>query len=258
LISKKEKYMDKKRKEDNMSPELDLWGLEEPAKYDRMVEIHSNNAWWDPTGPLGGLHLLNQFRFPYFEQALGGYSGKCILDIGCGGGIFAESAARAGAQVVAIDPSKRSIEAAEEHARQQGLAIDYRFAYAEKFNTDEQFDAVFAVDVLEHVEDLDATLDTCARVLKPGGLFGFLTHNQTLEAFTFLIWQGEYNLGFIPQGIHDFHKFIRPEDLNERLTKRGLQTVEVRGLEFLLNTEPPRVDFAPTPTISYIGYSFKR
>jgi 2-polyprenyl-6-hydroxyphenyl methylase/3-demethylubiquinone-9 3-methyltransferase len=249
--------MDSDRKEEKMGSQLDLWGLEDPAKYDRIFELHSHTAWWDITGPLGGLHLLNQIRAPYFEQALGGYAGKRILDIGCGGGIFAESAARAGAEVVAIDPSKRSIEVAEEHARRQGLEIDYRFAYAETFKTDETFDAVFAVDVLEHVADLDATLDTCARVLKPGGLFGFLTHNQTLEAFTFLIWEGEYHLGLVPKGNHDFHKFIRPEDLNERLAKRGLQTVEVRGLEFLLNTEPPRVAFAPTPAISYIGYALK-
>ena len=249
--------MDSNRKEENMSSQLDLRGLEDPAKYDRIVELHSHTAWWDLRGPLGGLHLLNEIRAPYFEQALGGYAGKHILDVGCGGGIFAESAARAGAKVMAIDPSKRSIETAEEHARRQGLEIDYRFAHAETFKTDEMFDAVFAVDVLEHVADLDAALDTCARVLKPGGLFGFLTHNQTLEAFTLLIWEGEYHLGFIPKGNHDFHKFIRPEDLKERLAKRGLRTVEVQGLEFLLDPDSPRVVFAQTPAISYMGYALK-
>jgi hypothetical protein len=86
-------------------------------------------------------------------------------------------------------------------------------------------------------------------------IFGFLTHNQTLEAFTFLIWQGEYQLGFIPKGNHDFHKFIRPEDLKERLARRGLKTMEVQGLKFLLDTDPRRVDFAPTTEISYIGYA---
>lgn len=247
--------MDRHIKKEDISRQIDLRGLDDPAKYDRLVELQSNAAWWDLKGPLGGLHLLNEIRVPYFERILGGYAGKSILDIGCGGGIFAEAATRKGAHVVAIDPSKRSIEAAEEHARQQGLMIDYKFAYAETFKAGERFDAVFAVDVLEHVADLDATLDTCAQVLKPGGLFGFLTHNQTLEAFTFLIWQGEYQLGFIPKGNHDFHKFIRPEDLKEQLARRGLETMEVRGLKFLLDTDPPRVDFAPTTEISYIGYA---
>ena len=124
--------MDSNIKKENTSPKIDLRGLEDPAKYDRLVELQSQAAWWDLKGPLGGLHLLNQIRVPYFEQTLGGYAGKRILDIGCGGGIFAEAAARMGAEVVAIDPSKRSIEAAEEHARQQGLMIDYQFAYADR------------------------------------------------------------------------------------------------------------------------------
>jgi 2-polyprenyl-6-hydroxyphenyl methylase/3-demethylubiquinone-9 3-methyltransferase len=222
-----------------------------------MVELACD--WWDPQGPLGGLHLLNEIRVPYFAQALGegGYSGKRILDIGCGGGIFAEAAAHAGAQVVAIDPSERSLEVARQRARERGLPIDFRFAYAETFEPEAPFDAVIAVDVLEHVNDLDATLDACARALKPGGLFGFLTHNQTLEAFTFLIWLGEYHLGFIPKGNHDFHKFIAPDDLTRRLGARGLETVEVRGLQFNLEANPPRAEFAPTPVISYMGYAVK-
>jgi 2-polyprenyl-6-hydroxyphenyl methylase / 3-demethylubiquinone-9 3-methyltransferase len=239
-----------------MASQTDLRGLEDPAKYDRLVEMDPK-TWWDPAGPLGGLHILNQVRVPYFEGPLKGYSGKRILDIGCGGGIFAESAARAGAKVVAIDPSKRSIEAARERARQLGLSIDYQVATAESFKTDARFDAVFAVDVLEHVEDLDASLDTCARVLQPGGLFGFLTHNQTLEAFTFLIWEGEYHLGFIPKGNHDFHKFIPPDSLRERLARRGLPVVEIRGLEYQLASNPPRVVLSPSLAISYIGHARK-
>lgn len=235
--------------------QLDVRGLDDPAKYDRLVELQCD--WWDPQGPLGGLHLLNEVRVPYFEQALGGYAGKRILDIGCGGGIFAEAAARAGAHVVAIDPSERSLEVGRRRALQQGLPIEYQFAYAETFQTDNLFDAVFAVDVLEHVNDVNATLDACSRALKPRGLFGFLTHNQTLEAFTFLIWEGEYHLGFIPKGNHDFHKFIAPEDLAGRLAERGLRTVEIRGLQFNLTADPPRVEFAPTPAISYLGYAVK-
>jgi 2-polyprenyl-6-hydroxyphenyl methylase/3-demethylubiquinone-9 3-methyltransferase len=130
---------------------------------------------------------------------LGGFAGKRILDIGSGGGIFTGPLAAAGASVVGIDPSERSIEAAREHAAAHGLQIDYRVAYAETFDCKEEFDSVLAVDVLEHVDDLDQTIATCARLLKSGGVFGFLTHNQTLEAFELYIWKGEYELGFIPR-----------------------------------------------------------
>jgi 2-polyprenyl-6-hydroxyphenyl methylase/3-demethylubiquinone-9 3-methyltransferase len=234
---------------------VDLRGLEDPAKYDRLVELESATVWWDQEGPLQGLHLVNQVRVPYFEKVLGGYSGKRILDIGCGGGIFAEAAARAGASIVGIDPSKPSIEVAREHARSQGLDIDYRIGFAEQMDLDEQFHSVMAVDVLEHVNDLDVTLENCARVLRPGGIFGFLTHNQTLEAFEFLIWQGEYEMGFIPKGNHDFHKFIRPEDLVTRLTECGVRTMEICGVG--CDLELGKAFLTESPQISYIGFGVK-
>src|SRR5262245_4616388 len=124
------------------APEFDLRGLPDPAKYDRLVELHTPEVWWTLEGPLGGLHILNELRVPYFEKVLGGYAGKRILDVGCGGGIYAESAARAGAQVVGIDPSPRSVDAARAHAERQGLKIDYRVGTAEGFTTDQPFDAV--------------------------------------------------------------------------------------------------------------------
>jgi 2-polyprenyl-6-hydroxyphenyl methylase/3-demethylubiquinone-9 3-methyltransferase len=234
----------------------DLRALEDPAKYDRLVELGSSAVWWELEGPLGGLHLLNEVRVPYFERALGGFSGKRILDIGCGGGIFAEPLAAAGASVVGIDPSEGSIEVARQHAAQEELEIDYRVAYAESFDTDERFDAVMAVDVLEHVDDVDATLAASARVLRPGGLFGFLTHNQTLEAFELYIWKGEYELGFIPKGNHDFHKFLRPDELSERLAAQGLQTTDITGLTFDL--DKPGAVLTETTTISYLGYAIKQ
>ena len=123
------------------------------------------------------------------------------------------------------------------------------------YEPEERFDAVFAVDVLEHVNDLGATLDMAKRHLKPGGLFGFLTHNQTLEAFTFLVWEGEYHTGFIPKGNHDFHKFITPEDLTKRLAERGLKVADIKGIHFDLGAKPPRVVESDDTTISYMGYA---
>jgi 2-polyprenyl-6-hydroxyphenyl methylase/3-demethylubiquinone-9 3-methyltransferase len=233
----------------------DVRRLSDPAKYDRLVELESTSVWWELGGPLGGLHLLNEIRVPYFERVLGGYAGKRILDVGCGGGVFSEALARAGAHVLVFDASERSLEAAREHAREAGLEIDYRLALAEQFEPDATFDVVTAVDVLEHVEDVDATLDMCASALVPGGVFGFLTHNQTLEAFEELIWQGEYAIGFIPKGNHDFHKFLDPDDLARRLAARGLRLVETKGIGFDL--EIPAAKLIDSVQVSYIGYAVK-
>lgn len=233
----------------------DVRKFSDPAKYDRLVEMGSPSIWWDLGGPLGGLHLLNQVRVPYFERVLGGYAGKRILDVGCGGGVFSEALARGGAEVVAFDASERSLEAAREHAREAGLKIDYRLALAEEFEPEGHFDAVTAVDVLEHVEDVDATLDMCASALQPGGIFGFLTHNQTLEAFEELIWQGEYQVGFIPKGNHDFHKFLDPDDLAQRMGARGLRLVETKGIGFDL--EAPAAMPVDSLQVSYLGHAIK-
>jgi 2-polyprenyl-6-hydroxyphenyl methylase/3-demethylubiquinone-9 3-methyltransferase len=234
----------------------DVRKLPDPAKYDRLVELESEAVWWELTGPLGGLHLLNQARVPYFEQVLGGYADKRILDIGCGGGIFTEALARGGATVVAFDASERSLQAAKDHARQTGLQIDYRRSTAEEFDPgDQPYDAVMAVDVLEHVEDVDATIGMAARALKPGGVFGFLTHNQTLAAFEELIWNGEYQVGFIPKGNHDFHKFLTPEDLTRRLATNGLRVTQIRGIAFDL--EQPRAYLTDSTEVSYLGHAIK-
>lgn len=230
----------------------DVRGFEDPAKYDQLVELEPD-MWWDTHGPHGGLHLINELRVPYFGRALNGYAGKRILDIGCGGGIFAEAAARAGAHVTGIDPSAQSIEGARRHASEQRLQIDYEIAEAETYRASATFDAVLAVDVLEHVADIELTLDTCALLLKPGGVFGFLTHNQTREAFNVLIWEGEYQRNMIPKGTHDFHKFITPGDLDERLRARKLRTEEVQGVGF--DMAGRAFHFVPETTITYMGYA---
>jgi len=118
-----------------MSLDLDVRRFADPAKWDHLVE-QQPSVWWELSGPMGGLQLINEVRLPYMEEAVGGFAGKRILDIGCGGGLFAEPLARAGADVVGIDPSARSIDAARAHAASQGLEIDYRNAFAETSQSD--------------------------------------------------------------------------------------------------------------------------
>lgn len=230
----------------------DVRGLEDPVKYDRLTELEPD-MWWDRNGPHGGLHLVNELRVPYFERTIDGYAGKRILDIGCGGGIFAEALASGGAHVTGIDASPRSIQSARRHAAAQGLEIEYEVAEAESFEAPERFDAVLAVDVLEHVADIDLTLDTCARLLKAEGIFGFLTHNQTREAFDALVWEGEYQKYVIPKGTHDFHKFITPDDLDERLRARNLGIVDLQGVRFDMDSGV--FEFVSDTAVTYMGYA---
>ncbi len=225
----------------------DVRGLAEPDKYD-LSSSENPDFWYDPEC---GLQRLERLRFPYFSDRLGPFAGRRVLDVGCGGGILAEDLCRAGAAVVAVDPSTKTIEVARRHAASLGLSIDYRVGFAEEMGFHQEFDCIFAVDVLEHVAHLGKSLDGIARGLKAGGGFGFLTHNQTLEAFTEIIWKWEY-LGDHNKGGHDFHKFITPEDLTRWLEERGLLVRHVQGIAW---SEPPSL--VPEPTVSYMGVAVK-
>ena len=209
-----------------------LAGLPEPEKYERLVE-RIPGVWWGDTGPFVGLHQLNAVRVEYFRQVFGGFGGKRALDVGCGGGILAEALTAEGAVVTAIDPSRRSLAVAREHAQRTGLEIDYREGRAEDLAAlgfGGSFDLVFAVDVLEHVDDLDRTLGAIGAVLGPGGGLGFLTHNRTIAAFLAVVWDEEYVAHTMPEGFHDFARFITPAELSEDLARNGMVVQELRGV----------------------------
>ncbi|HKA24695.1 MAG TPA: bifunctional 2-polyprenyl-6-hydroxyphenol methylase/3-demethylubiquinol 3-O-methyltransferase UbiG [Candidatus Eisenbacteria bacterium] len=225
----------------------DYRGLPDHEKYDRS-SAENPEFWYDPAM---GLQKLERLRFPYFQEHLGPFAGKRALDVGCGGGILAEDLARAGARVVGVDASQVTVEAARAHAARQGLDIEYRHGFGEDLAFTGEFDVAFAVDSLEHVNDLARTLDGIARALKTGGGFGFLTHNQTLEAFTEIIWKWEYQ-GDSAKGGHDFHKFITPADLTRALADRGLTVRHIQGIAW--GDEP---SLASQPTVSYMGYATK-
>jgi 2-polyprenyl-6-hydroxyphenyl methylase/3-demethylubiquinone-9 3-methyltransferase len=172
-------------------------------------------------------------RVDYFRRVFGGFARKRVLDIGCGGGILADALAREGALVTGIDPSERSIAAARDHARDTGLSIDYRVGTAEALAgvvEGARFQLVFAVDVLEHVDDLEVTVAVIARVLTAGGALGFLTHNRTPAAFLDLIWDEEYVRHSMPQGFHEFARFITPDELRAVLARHEIAIREVKGV----------------------------
>jgi 2-polyprenyl-6-hydroxyphenyl methylase / 3-demethylubiquinone-9 3-methyltransferase len=233
-------------------------GLPEPEKYERLVE-RVPGLWWNAAGPFAGLHQLNTLRVDYFREVLGGFGGKRVLDVGCGGGILAEALAAEGATVTGIDPSEKSLAAARDHARRSGLAIEYRRGTAEDLagsGLEGTFDIVCAVDVLEHVDDLDRTLAAVAAVLAPGGAFGFLTHNRTIAAFLQLVWAEEYVEHTMPEGFHDFRRFITPAELTEKLARCDMVVQDVRGVARADDGSGQRV-LTDDLSITYLGWALR-
>src|SRR5437016_732841 len=210
-------------------------------------------------GPFAGLHELNAVRVEYFRAAFNGFGGKRVLDVGCGGGILAEALATEGARVTGIDPSERSLSAARDHAQRAGLAIDYRPGTAEDVKTaglDGTYDLVFAVDVLEHVDDLDRTLAGVAAVLAPGGGLGFLTHNRTIAGFLQVVWNEEYVQHTMPEGFHEFQRFITPAELTEKLARNDMVVQEMKGIARAGDGTGRRL-LTDDLSITYLGWALR-
>jgi 2-polyprenyl-6-hydroxyphenyl methylase / 3-demethylubiquinone-9 3-methyltransferase len=201
------------------------------------------DSWWDESGFLHVLRGLNPGRFGYMRrillEELGiDLHGKKTLDVGCGGGLLAEELARLGCDVTGIDPSEQSVAVARAHARQEGLAIDYRLAAGEHIPLpDGTFDIVYCCDVLEHVQDLRQVIAEISRVLKPGGVFLFDTINRTLRSKLVVIklFQEWEWTSFMPPDLHDWNKFIKPEELLALLAANGLQKRGLTGLTSVAN-----------------------
>ena len=227
------------------------------------LQMYDDRAadWWTPGAPFNELKTFNPPRFAFFDRFLPEWAGKTVLDVGCGGGLTCEFLAQRGAQVCGIDLSVPSIEAARAHADSQSLAIDYRPGRAEALPyPDARFDAVVCVDVLEHVSDLDLTVREICRVLKPGGWFFFDTLNRTWKARIVMIWLMEYVLRKIPRGLHDWHLFITPAELQATLARAGFARATLQGFDFRgidPHTGLARVTLNDDLSVFYIGASRK-
>jgi len=225
------------------------------------LSIYSTHAasWWDGSQRfLRLLHNLVPARLSVFDEVVGTWHGKTVLDLGCGGGFMSEALAKRGATVVGVDPTEAAIDAARAHAGENGLAIDYRVGSGEAIPVaDHSFDCVVCVDVLEHVADVDRVLDEIARALKPGGLFLFDTINRTMVATVLIVHVGECILRLLPRGTHDPAKFIKPSELSEKLVTRGfcvgpLVGLGPRGLNRRLDFTFGRL---PSVRIMYLGHA---
>jgi 2-polyprenyl-6-hydroxyphenyl methylase / 3-demethylubiquinone-9 3-methyltransferase len=195
------------------------------------------DSWWGEDGVLATLRALNPTRFGYMRRVLAAsgldLQGRKTLDVGCGGGILAEEFARLGCDVTGIDPSQPSIEAARDHARREGLAIEYRVGTGEALPfPDSSFEIVYCCDVLEHVDDLPRVISEVARVLAPGGVFLYDTINRTLRSklVAIKLLQEWRSTRLLPPDLHDWNHFIKPRELHSLLVARGLKPQGLTGL----------------------------
>ena len=159
--------------------------------------------------------------------------GLSLIDIGCGGGLLSEPMARLGARVTGVDAAARNIRVASLHAGKQGLDIDYRQGSAEALaRSGAQYDIVLALEIVEHVADVDLFLKSCARMVKPGGLLFLSTLNRTAKAWALAIAGAEYILGWLPRGTHDWKKFQKPSEVVRGLGAGGVDTQEIVGVVY--------------------------
>ena len=213
----------------------------DPAEIERFSRIAEE--WWDPAGKFAPLHRLNPVRLAYIRDRAAQHwqrdalssplRGLSVLDIGCGGGLLSEPMARLGAEVTGIDAAERNIAVARRHAAGQELAIDYRDTTAEALvEAGTQFDIVLALEIVEHVADVDLFLGSCGRLTKPGGLVFLSTLNRTAKAWALAIAGAEYVLRWLPRGTHDWRKFLKPSEVVRGLRGGGVETQEIVGVVY--------------------------
>ncbi len=203
----------------------------DPAEIAKFSELA--HRWWDPNSDFKPLHDINPLRLDYID-GLTTLRGKRVLDVGCGGGILAESMAQRGAQVIGIDLADKALKVAQLHVLESGNQVEYRNVSAENYAREQpgQFDVVTCMELLEHVPDPASTVAACAALVKPGGHVFFSTINRNLKSYLFAIIGAEYVLRMLPRGTHRYEKFIKPSELGAFCRHGGLDVREVIGMTY--------------------------
>ena len=210
------------------------------------------HRWWDTRSEFRPLHEINPLRLRWIDD-LASLHGKRVLDVGCGGGILAESMAGRAASVVGIDLATKPLGVARLHALDAGVTnIDYREIAVEALAVEEpaHFDIVTCMEMLEHVPDPASVVMACSRLVKPGGWVFFSTIHRNPKAFLMAIVGAEYMLGLLPKGTHEYSKFIRPSELARWSREAGLHLVQSRGLSY--NPITRRYSLSDDTSVNYL------
>jgi len=232
----------------------------EIEKFSRMAE-----EWWDVEGKFKPLHKFNPIRIKYIKESVIEnfklqnneklpLNGINLLDIGCGGGLLSEPMCRLGATVTGIDASAKNIEIAKIHAKKNNLNINYICTSPEKIQK-KKFDVILNMEIVEHVENVDLFLESSSNLLKKDGLMFVATINKTLKSYLFAIVGAEYILRWLPIGTHEWEKFIKPNDLENIISKFNMTKIKTDGVKF--NPILDKWSLSKDTSINYISKFIK-
>jgi 2-polyprenyl-6-hydroxyphenyl methylase/3-demethylubiquinone-9 3-methyltransferase len=191
------------------------------------------HEWWNLDGAFKTLHQINPLRCEFIQKH-SQIRDKTLIDVGCGGGILSEALAKLGAQVSAIDLAPQSIEIAKLHLYESNLSINYECIEvgAKAAQSAESYDIVTCMEMLEHVPDPAYIIQECAKLLKPNGMAFFSTLNRNFKSYALGVVAAEYILNLVPQGTHDYQKFIKPAELRNMLKQAGFELVALSGVTY--------------------------
>jgi 2-polyprenyl-6-hydroxyphenyl methylase/3-demethylubiquinone-9 3-methyltransferase len=222
----------------------------DPIELEKFGELA--HRWWDPMGEFKPLHRINPLRLGWIEQSAA-LRGSRVLDVGCGGGILSEAMAAAGAEVTGIDLSTKPLKVAQLHALESGqTGLSYREIAAETLAAEqpESYDIVTCMELLEHVPQPASTVAACAALVRRGGWVFFSTINRNAKAFVQAIVGAEYLLKMLPQGTHEYARFIQPGELAAWCRDAGLTVQQVAGMQY--NPLTDRYRLSGDPSVNYL------
>jgi 2-polyprenyl-6-hydroxyphenyl methylase / 3-demethylubiquinone-9 3-methyltransferase len=214
----------------------------DPAEVDKFDRLATE--WWDPNGKMKPLHKFNPVRLTYLRDTLAKhfdrdvkapapFKGLSLLDIGCGGGLLSEPLARLGFDVTGIDPARNNVDVAIAHAERSGVDVNYRKITAEMLQSEKaKFDAVLAMEVVEHVPNVEDFVFTATSLVKPNGMFVAATINRTKRSFALAIVGAEYVMRWLPVGTHSWEKFVTPAELEAAIEAGSLSVFDRQGVVF--------------------------
>ncbi|HIF9057654.1 TPA: bifunctional 2-polyprenyl-6-hydroxyphenol methylase/3-demethylubiquinol 3-O-methyltransferase UbiG [Photobacterium damselae] len=228
----------------------------DPAEISKFEDMASR--WWDPEGEFKPLHQINPLRLNFVIDKADGLFGKKVLDVGCGGGILAESMAVEGADVTGLDMGKEPLTVARLHALETGVKLEYVQATAEEHAEEnpQAYDVVTCMEMLEHVPDPASVIAACAKMVKPGGHVFFSTLNRNIKSYLFAIVGAEHLLKIVPKGTHHHEKFIHPSEMMAMIDRTELQDKHITGLHYNPLTNTYRL--GTNVDVNYIVHTIKQ